>query len=166
MRGIILAYSLHDYTSPLKAGDLVYIHEEFEEYYELIKVDPRHGRYEHESDTQYPYIVKTKYNHSIYDCFSREEISKANVAFFDHEKWYRHGKMVMLGAISAADLTYIKAKYANEWEMAWSEFDKIHAHDLVGLDFDGDVVEQELHYDTVPGADKTVIKYFRINKPE
>jgi hypothetical protein len=165
-RAVLLGYSLHDYKSELKQGDLVSINDGFEQIYLLDKIDPRYGKRKDEPDTDFRYLVKGQYNMTQHVAYERSEISKAHLAFFDFHKYYKEGKKIFLGGISAEDLMYIKAKYANDMELGFSEFNQIQMNDLVGLDFHGSTYNKELYYDHQPGTGVTVIQYFKIDKPE
>lgn len=164
MHGIILGYTLHDFRSELKEGDLVAIDNGYEdEIFVLEKIDPRFGKFDDEPDTPYQYLVRSR-NESLVE-YERCEISKAHVAFFDYHKWFKEGVRILLGAISFEDITHIKGKYANDHELGFSEFKNITMTDLIGLDFIGECTTKDITYDTSPDV-KHVIKYFKIDKPE
>jgi len=166
-RAVLLGYSLRDYKSDLKEGDLVTIDNGYDDQlFILDKIDPRYGKRKDEPDTAFKYLIKGQYNIDQHINYERTEISKAHLAFFDYQKYYKEGKRILLGGISAEDLTYIKAKHANDLELPFSEFHKISLTDLIGLDFYGSTVNKELYYENSPGTGVTVIQYFKIEKPE
>lgn len=164
-RGVILGINLHDYKSTLNEGDLIVVDDGMEDFCILEKIDPRFGKLLNDEDNPYMYFVKSKINNRLIN-YERNEISKANIAFFDYHEYYNNGKMVLLGAISAVDINYIKGKYAVELDIPWSAFHLIKKTDVLGLDFYGTVEDVILDYDCSPDQlTQSSIKYFKINKP-
>lgn len=164
-RAVLLGYSLFDYKSDLKEGDLVMIDNGYDDrLFTINKIDPRFGKRKDEPDTVFKYLIKGVYNVDQYINFERGEISKAHLAFFDYHKYYKEGKRVFLGGISSEDLNYIKAKHANELEIPFSEFDTIKLTDLIDLDFYGSTYNKE--YYNKNNTEVTVVQYFKIDKPE
>lgn len=162
-RAILLGYSLHDFKTDLKEGDLISFTDGYDDrIYTLDKIDPRYGKRRDDPDTDFKYLVKGQYNIDQLVCYERSEISKAHIAFFDYYKYYKENKKILLGGISNEDLTYIKAKYANELEIPFSEFNTIKISDLIELDFYGSTINQELT--TSKGI--SVFQYFKLEKPE
>jgi len=163
-RAVLLGYSLYDFKSDLKEGDLVTFNDGYDErIYTLEKIDPRYGKRLNDPDTDFKYLVRGQYlNTNQLVSYERSEISKAHIAFFDYYKYYKEGKKIILGAISNEDLMYIKAKYANELELPFSEFHIIKLSDLTELDFYGFTINQEIK----SHGKISVIQYFKIEKPE
>lgn len=162
MHGVILGINLHDYKTDLKLGDLVVLDDGCEDYYVIEKIDPRYGKLEGDDDTPFKYFIKSRFNNELMN-FSREEMSKGNIAFFDYNNYYKNNKKILLGAISLEDLNHIKGKYAMEFDIAYSEFNKIQYDDLISQEFYGDIKIKDID---INNNSKTVIKYFMVNKPE
>lgn len=158
-RVIILGYTLHDYKSQLKKGDLVYVDNCF---YNIEKLDDTLNK-------DYKYYVKSKINGELMN-FERSELSKANIAYFDYDLYTQHNIKKMIASIPLndseyiKDIIYIKAKFANEWEMGRSEFDQIQSCDFIDLDFTGQLINKTVtHYPDQPPINYTL---FKINVPE
>ena len=164
-RGIILGINLHDYKSILNVGDLVVVDDGMEDFCILEKIDPRYGKLEDDANTPFKYFVKSRTNNNLIN-YERSEISKANLAFFDYYEYFNNGKLVLLGAISAIDINYIKGKYAVDLDIPWSAFNTIKKDDFLGLDFYGIVEDIVLDYECSPDQlTQSIVKYFKINKP-
>lgn len=157
-KGIILGYEIfYQLDKPLKVGDLVQRLDEDESednFYTIIKID---------ESKDFPYYLKSKENGELIN-FCREELGKSHCAFFDHEEYVNTGAKIMLGGISIEDINYIKAKKLNELELGWSYLDKIKYEDLLGLEFDGFILEKKMILDSDANFPmEEVIKYFRVN---
>lgn len=164
MRGIILGLNLYDFTSELKVGDIVTI-DGTDDFYTLLKIDPRYGKNKGEEDNPYKYFVKSKFCDELMN-FERSEISKANIAFFDYYEWFNNGKKKLLGIVSALDHNHIKGKVALNYDYGFSQFNLISIDDFIGLDFYGSIKEKELYLSTSPDSNViNVIKYFNISIP-
>lgn len=162
MHGVILGINLCNYTTDLKAGDLVVIDDGCNDFIMLEKIDPRYGKQPDDSDTPYKYFVRSKPGGKLMN-YARTEISLANLAFFDYEAYYTNGKLILLGAISNDDLNHIKGKFAMESEIPFSKFNKIKIDNFINLDFEGEIISEKV---TINNNKKEIIKFFKINKPK
>lgn len=161
MHGVILGINLHDYKSELKIGDLVTFDDGHDDFYILEKIYNRYGDEPNAEESPLKYYVRS-HSSDVLINFERFEISKAHIAFFDYDKYYNENKKILLGYINNEDINHIKGKLAVDYEIAFSEFDTIKMDDILGLDFEGIIINK-----TYELADsKQVMKYFSINKPE
>lgn len=158
-KAIILGYSLNDFKTPVKQDDLICVDDVF---YNIEKIDES-------LSPEYKYYIKNKINGELMN-FAREEFSKANIAYFDYKAYHEFGIKRMIASVplytqnSIKDIIYIKAKFANEWEMGRSEFDNIKSADFIGLDFEGKIEKVKTkHYPDSPEIEYDV---FKINIPE
>lgn len=136
MEGIILGVSLRDYTSELKIGDLVCVDEEYDEFSVIVDIDPRIMKNVGESDNESKYILLSKINNNKIN-YSREEISKASLAFFNSELYYNHNKKIKVGDISKEDIRNIKFKAILDYNLEIADINKITIDYLIGLTFNG-----------------------------
>lgn len=156
MKGIILGVNLFDYKSEIKNNDLVCIDDEF---YNIVKIDPRWNKSEGEPDNKNCYFVKSKINDNLMN-YERSEISKASIAIFDSVAWFSDGKKIRLGNITKDDLRNMKFKACLEWDIATNDVDNVLDADLIELEFNGDVIEKEIYNYENPS---TLIKYFKLS---
>lgn len=131
---VILCYNLHDYKSELKLNDLV-VHDD--EFYNIVKIDDKYNVNENETN-EYKYFVESKVNGELMN-FKRSELSKAALGYFDSIEYFENNKKKFICHVPLEnpafkdDINYIKAKFANEWDMGASEFKNIqtcHLHEL------------------------------------
>jgi len=147
MKGVILGVNLHDYKTELKTGELVCIDNEF---YKLEKIDPTFG--------DVKYFVNSKINNEPMN-FERSEISKATIQIFDSLIYYGEGKQVRIGYLSPSDIRNMRAKTVIEMDLPSSEIDNIHDVDLIGHEFDGNVlIKQEQDYEFITHP----VAYFKV----
>jgi len=170
MRGVILGINLYDYKSELIEGDLVIINDGFEDCTILEKIDRRYGKQPDEPDTPFAYFVTpkpSKPNKRLVN-YARDEISKATIAFFDYDAYYNHNKKILLGSVDMTQINHIKGKHAVEYDIPFSEFDKINLEDIIELDFEGTIKTKTVDYQYKEGAEivKTKLKYFKVNIPK
>lgn len=141
MEGIILAFSLNDYKSELKVGDLVCLDEEYEEYSTLINIDNRFLCRPDEEDNKAKYIFISDLGYKIN--FERSEISKAHLAFFDAKSYFNNNKKIKIGDISSEDLRNIKFKAIIDNNLEISDIDNLTSDYLIGLTFTGTVQKKQ-----------------------
>jgi len=167
MHGVILGINLYDYKSKLCRGDLVTIDDGFDDYTILRKVDKRYGKQPDEPDTPFEYFVRSKSSNVLMN-YARNELSKANIGFFDYDAYYNTGKKILLGCIWNDDMNHIKGKFAVQYDVPFSEFYKIKMDDIIELDFDGKIKTKTIEYQLNENYKvlKMKMKYFKINIPK
>jgi len=142
---VILCYNLHDKKGEVKLNDLVCIDDDF---YNIVKIDPRYKVNKGEPDNKFKYFVKSKINDELMN-FSREEISKAGLAYFYAEPYFENNVKKFICAVplnnesAKRDINYIKAKFACEWDMGASELKDIPTQHLHELTINGFVKEHQ-----------------------
>lgn len=145
VESVILCYNTYDYKSDLKINDLVCIEDE---YYNILKINPRYGKKDNESDNEYKYFVESKINGELMN-FKRSEISKANLGYFYADAYFNNNikKIICTVPINnpeyKKDINYIKAKFACDWDMGKSEFESIQTCHLNELTINGTVTYHE-----------------------
>lgn len=142
---VILCYNLHDKKCKLVENDLVCIDDE---YYNIVKIDPRYNMKEYEPDNPNMYFVKSKINGDLMN-FERNEVSKASLAYFYAQPYFETGKKKFICPVPITnseyqkDINYIKAKFACDWDMGLSELKQIPTEHLHELTISGFVKEHQ-----------------------
>lgn len=160
---VILAYSLHDYKSELKINDLVMIDDEF---YNIVKIDPRYGVKLDEPDNEHKYFVQSKINDNLMN-FERKEISKATLGYFHAKPYFENNVKKLICQVPITnpdyktDINYIKAKFACDWDMGKSEFDHIQTSQLHELTIEGTIKEHKV--DIMYHNEQPNFKSFKVN---
>jgi hypothetical protein len=160
MKGVILGITTHDYKSQLKQNDLVSIDGHF---YNLELIDPRFMKRDDDIDNPYMYFIKEPISGELMN-FKRSEISKANIAVFDFDKYYDKNIKIMIGNLNPEDLRNIKAKHALDWDVPTQKIDEITLADILELSFNGEIISKEI---SSPYPDDILVKsstllYFKL----
>lgn len=154
MIGIILGLNTEDKYTPLELGDLVSMDDGSDTFYTVSRIE----------ESKFPnftvYEIKNEFlnkYHSLY----REEINKSSIAFFDKYEYFNNSQKVFIGKILIEDINHIKGKFAVQYDLGFSDFDKIKEVDVIGLEFEGETIFRELE---LPEDKIKKIKYFQIFK--
>lgn len=166
MKVIILPINLYQDKNDIKENDLVCIDDV---YYNIEKIDPRYNVEVGQPDNPFKYFVRSKINGNLMN-FERKEITKANIAYFDYDKYNKYGIKHYIAQVPykdpdfISDINHIKGKFAYEWDMGRSEFDSIHLDDFIGLEFEGEYIQKEIQHH--PDQEPIKINQFKIKMPE
>ncbi len=163
IKAIILAYpttdSLH---GDINVGDLIQIDNDYDDAIFIIDhINPRYRKGHTDPDNPYMYFVKD--NKGEFINYSREEIRKCNVAFFQYKRWDMERQLVFLGHISAFDMEHIKCKKLHEYEWGYNDINKLTLKDLEGMIFSGYQHKKQIIEDSDPNMPvASIIHYFRV----
>lgn len=163
IKAIILAYPTTDSLyGTIKPGDLIQIDNDYDNSIFIIDhINPRYRKNPGDPDNEYKYFVKDQNGNDIN--YSREEIRKCGLAFFDYRKWDQHRDLIFLGHLSALDLEHIKCKKLNEYEWGYKDMHKLTLKDIEGMIFDGYKEKKQIIEDSDPNMPMaSIIHYFRV----
>lgn len=144
---VILCINSYDYKSELKLNDLV-VHDD--EFYNIVKIDDKYKVNENETN-EYKYFVESKVNGELMN-FKRSELSKATLGYFDSTEYFENNRKLLICTVPLQnpafkdDINYIKAKFANDWEMGASEFKDIQTSHLHELTINGTIKQHTQEY--------------------
>lgn len=155
MKGIILPSK--KITTKLEIDDIVLADKC---YYTIVKIDPRYGKKEGETDNEYKYFVKSKVNGELMN-FTKDELTPVVLGVYDYDKYYNHNIRFFLGNLKPDDMKELK--YAVVLKYNLKGIEDVYPDDLIELSFMGEQINDELtDYENTSFS----IPYFKLNKQE
>ena len=163
MKVIILGIKIHSDKSELQKGDLVYV-KDLDFYTNIYKVDDKFGIINAGETNEYKYFIQSPVTGALLN-FSREELIKSNIAYFDYEK-YKKGIKSYVAQVPfndpkfIKDINHIKGRIALDYDLGKSQFDMINTSDFLGLVFEGDFIVKTIQHH--PDRDPISINQFKL----